>query len=169
MKIPAITFAAYSGSGKTTYLSSLIPQLKKLGLRIAVIKHDGHDFQMDTPGTDTYRLSAAGADTVAIICQKKSAIIQNTAPSLEHLVASIDNVDLILAEGFKRGPFPKIALYRQTSGHPLAIPAEICLAVVSDVPLEVPCPVFPLDDPAPMAAFLVDWLKRQKGDCIYVH
>lgn len=164
MAIPVISFAAYSGSGKTTYLTSLIPCLKDLGLRIAVIKHDGHDFQMDRPGTDTHRLAAAGADTVAIVSQKKFALIQHSPPSVEDIAARIQDVDLILTEGFKHGPFPKIALYRQASEQPLAVPADACLAIVSDVPLDAPCPVFPLDDPKPMAVFLGEQLMQKKGD-----
>ncbi|MDR3983221.1 MAG: molybdopterin-guanine dinucleotide biosynthesis protein B [Dysosmobacter sp.] len=164
MAIPVISFAAYSGSGKTAYLTSLIPCLKDLGLRIAVIKHDGHDFQMDRPGTDTHRLAAAGADTVAIVSQKKFALIQHSPPFIEDIAARIQDVDLILTEGFKHGPFPKIALYRQASGQPLAVPADACLAIVSDVPLDVPCPVFPLDDPKPLAVFLREQLMQKKGD-----
>ena len=163
MESPTITFAAYSRSGKTTYLSALIPCLKELGLRVAVVKHDGHDFQMDWPGTDTQRLSAAGADAVVIVSREKFAVIQHSPPPVQDIVSNIRGVDLILTEGFKHGPFPEIALYREASGQPLAVPPDSCLAVVSDVPLAVSCPVFPLDDPRPMAAFLMDWLNRQRG------
>lgn len=164
MKTPVVTFAAYSGSGKTTYLSTLIPKLKSLGLHVAVIKHDGHEFQIDRPGTDTSRLYAAGADTVAIASANQLAIIRRASLAVADIVPEIQGTDLILTEGFKHGPFPKVALYRKASGKPLAVPAENCLAIVSDVPMEAPCPVFPLNDPEPMAAFLADWLKQQKGD-----
>lgn len=162
MKIPVITFAAYSGTGKTTYLESLLPCLKSLGLRVAVIKHDGHDFDMDRPGTDTYRLAAAGADTVAIVSQKKFVIIQQSVPSVEKIIAGISGVDLILTEGFKHGPYPKIALYRKEAGTALAADPRDCLAIVSDVSVQAPCPLFPLSDPRPLAEYLAV-LCRNKG------
>ena len=162
MAIPVITFAAYSNTGKTTYLEKLLPCLKAGGVRVAVIKHDGHDFRMDTPGTDTSRIAAAGADVVAIVSRRQFAWVEQRSPSVEEIVERITGVDLILTEGFKHGPYPKIALYRAASGQPLAAAPEECLALVSDTPLEAACPVFPLDDPAPMAEYLIG-LAAQAG------
>lgn len=162
MQVPVITFAAYSGTGKTTYLEKLLPCLKASGLRVAVIKHDGHDFQMDTPGTDTFRLAEAGADTVAIVSGQRFALLERRSPAVEEIVERITGVDLILTEGFKRGPYPKIALYRAVSGKPLAAEPEDCLAVVTDTPLKAACPVFPLEDPGPLAAYLIDFVKQKK-------
>ena len=88
---------------------------------------------------------------------------------LEETARHFEGVDLVLTEGYKSGPFPKIALYRQASGKPLAVPADTCLAIVSDAWLDVPCPIFPLDDPDPMAAFLVEWLMEKKGDRLYAN
>lgn len=167
--VPIITFAAWSGTGKTTYLEKLLPRLKAYGLRVGVLKHDAHGFDMDTPGTDTDRLTRSGADAVAIASPGGFAYLEWRPMELEEIARYFHGMDLVLTEGYKSGPFPKIALYRRSSGQPLAVPADTCLAIVSDAPLEAPCPVFPLDDPAPMAAFLVDWLMEKKGDWLYVH
>lgn len=162
MPVPAVTFAAWSNTGKTTYLEKLIPCLRAAGLRVAVVKHDGHAFQMDRPGTDTSRLAAAGAEAVGIVSAGQFAWIQRETVPLEALVERITGVDLVLTEGFKRGPYPKIALYREDSGKGLAVEPGACLAIVSDAPLEAPCPVFPLEDPAPLAEFLLRWLKEER-------
>lgn len=162
MRIPVITFAAYSGVGKTTYLEKLLPCLKAAGVRVAVIKHDGHDFQMDRPGSDTFRLAEAGADTVAIVSSRKFALLERRGLEVEEIVSRINGVDLILTEGFKHGPYPKIALYRKDAKKPLAAELPECLAIVTDTPVEAPCPVFPLDDPQPLAAYLISMLDLGK-------
>lgn len=160
MQIPVITFAAYSGTGKTTYLEKLLPCLKTVGLRVAVVKHDGHNFQLDMPGSDTCRLSDAGADAVAIVSSQKFALLEPRSLDVDEIVHRIMDVDLILTEGFKHGPYPKIALYRKESGQPLAVEAADCLAIVSDTPIEAPCPVFPLNTPEPLAAYLIHLCHR---------
>ena len=152
--LPVFSLCAWSGTGKSQYLEGLIACLKARGLRVAAVKHDGHGFQMDTPGKDTWRLAQAGADVVAIASPTAAAVLSYRPTPLSRLVESIRDVDLILIEGDKSGPWPRIALYRAASGKPLAAEPEDCLAVVSDVPLAVPCPLFPLDDPAPLAEFL---------------
>ena len=164
MSVPVIAFAAWSNTGKTTYLERLIPLLKEAGLRVGVLKHDGHGFALDSEGSDTDRLARAGADAAAIASPFAFAYMEQRPVAPEDAVRHFQNVDLILAEGYKNGPFPTIALYREASGKPLAVPAEVCLAIVSDTPLEAPCPVLPLEDPAPMAAFLMRWMSRQRGD-----
>ena len=162
--VPVVTIAAWSGTGKTTYLEKLLPCLKGYGIRVGVLKHDGHGFDMDTPGTDTDRLSRTGAHAVAICSPSGFAYLERRPMEPQEALCHFAGMDLVMTEGYKNGPFPKIALYRKASGKPLAVPAENCLAVVSDVPLNISCPVFPLADPNPVAAFLVEWLKQQKGD-----
>ncbi len=162
MEIPVITFAAYSGVGKTTYLERLLPCLKASGLRVAVIKHDGHDFQMDRPGTDTCRMAEAGADAVAIVSGQRFALLERRSLTVEEMVSRITDVDLILTEGFKHGPYPKVALYRMASGKPLALDAKDCLAIVTDTPMAADCPIFPLNDPEPLAAYLISKLDLKK-------
>lgn len=156
-----ITFAAWSHTGKTTYLEKLIPELKKMGLRVAIIKHDVHDLQLDVEGTDSWRLMAAGADTAAVVSSNQLVVMDRRRRELEEIISHLSDADLILTEGYKHGPYPRIALFRSGSGKPLAVPPEECLAIVSDVPVDAPCPVFPLDDARPLAQYLLAWLKTR--------
>ena len=169
MPVPVFTFAACSNTGKTTYLEKLIPRLKAAGLRIAVVKHDAHDFQIDQPGKDTWRFAQAGADVVAIASGSRYAMMAYRPATLEDILRQIRDVDLVLTEGFKKEGCPKIALYRAGSGKELAVPPEDCFAVVSDTAMEAPCPVFPLDDPAPLADYLLRTLKRTEENHVDQH
>lgn len=159
MHPPVLSFTAYSNTGKTTYLEKLIPCLKKAGLRIAVIKHDGHDFQADIKGKDSWRFAQAGAEVVAVASGARFALFQYGPVDVDTIVAHITDVDLIITEGYKHGPFPKIALFRAGSGKGLSVPAEECLAIVGDYRERVSCPVFPLDDPQPLAKHLLQLLR----------
>lgn len=159
MLAPVLTFTAYSNTGKTTYLEKLIPCLKRAGLKIAVLKHDGHDFQADIEGKDSWRFARAGADMVAVASEKRFALFQYHSASIENILSYFSNVDLIITEGYKQGPFPKVALYRADSGRGLSVPPESCLAIVGDYPKEVSCPVFPLDDPQPLTDYLLHLLQ----------
>ena len=96
MGIPVLTFTAYSNTGKTTYLEKLIPCLKSAGLRIAVIKHDAHDFQADIEGKDSWRFAQAGADIVAVASKRQFALFQYSSFDLSAIITQIHNVDLIL-------------------------------------------------------------------------
>lgn len=151
--IPIFSLVAYSGTGKTTFLEKLIPELKRRGLRVAVVKHDGHDFQMDQPGKDTWRMTQAGADVTAILSDTHAAVLENRPLSPEEMIARIQDVDLILTEGFKHGPWPKILLCRQGAGAP-PIPPETCWAVVSEVEGPEACPRFDLEDAGGLAELL---------------
>ncbi len=152
--IPVYTIAAYSGTGKTTYLERLIPALRTRGLRVAIVKHDAHEFDIDRKGKDSWRFTQAGAEVTAVVSGTKAAWIESRPLEMDAVLSRIRDVDLILTEGYKSGPWPKIGLYRQGAGKGLALPLAECVAVVSDVPLQAPCPVFPLGDPEPLA----DWL-----------
>ena len=159
---PVITFAALSGTGKTTFLEKLIPVLKTRGLRVAVIKHDAHHFEMDKPGKDTYRFTAAGADAVVISNREKLALLERLDGelSLDEIVSRLPEADLVLTEGYKRSRYPKIALYRASLNRPLAVPEEELMAVLTDEPLDVSVPQLSLEDPAPCADLLMDYLRR---------
>jgi len=142
---PLLGFAAYSGTGKTTLLLKLIPELKQRGLRIAVIKHAHHNFDMDTPGKDSYELRKAGAVPMLICSSKRTVItIDNEIekdPQLQEILTHIpaDSVDMILVEGFKKWPFSKIELHRETTDKPLMYPDDeniIAIAHDSDTPLK---------------------------------
>lgn len=164
MVVPVFTVTAYSNTGKTTYLEKLIPCLKRLGLRAAAVKHDGHDFQADTEGKDSWRLAQAGAEVVAVASREKLALFQYRPASLEDILSHISGVDVILTEGYKSGPYPKIALFRPDTGKGLSVPAEECLAIVGDYPEPAPCPVFPLEDAMPLAEFLAGLVSRRTDE-----
>ncbi|RDH84885.1 MAG: molybdopterin-guanine dinucleotide biosynthesis protein B [endosymbiont of Galathealinum brachiosum] len=127
---PLLGFAAFSGTGKTTLLLKLIPELKQRGLRIAVIKHAHHNFDMDTPGKDSYELRKAGAVPMLICSSKRTVItIENETeadPTLQQMLTHIpaDSIDMILVEGFKKWPFDKIELHRESTGKPLMYPDD---------------------------------------------
>lgn len=109
-----IQFAGYKNTGKTTWVCRMTERFKQAGRRVGTIKHDAHDFQMDTPGTDTWKHQASGADVTAITSSKRSAIIKHTAETLEALIESMKNeVDVILVEGFKSADYPKVILARE--------------------------------------------------------
>ena len=169
MDTPVFIFAAYSNVGKTTYLERLIPYLKEAGLRVGVVKHDAHDFQLDIQGKDTWRFAAAGADTVAIASASHFALFRQCAPSLEEILTQFTDVDLILVEGFKQASYPKIALFRADSGKPLAADPSSCVAIVTDTAVEADCPCFPLDDPKSLAEHLLRTLNPEGDDFPHVY
>lgn len=152
--IPVFSIVAWSGTGKTTYLEKLLPCLAELGLRAAVVKHDGHDFTMDHDGTDTDRLTKAGAAITAIFSENHSAILYNRPLAPESIMEQITDVDLILTEGFKNGMWPKILLYRTAKGGEPAADPDKCAAVVTDKWFVTNTPQFDPDKPEDLARFL---------------
>lgn len=165
---PLIGFAAFSGTGKTTLLEQLLPLLCAHGLRIALIKHAHHTFDIDHPGKDSYRLRKAGAQQMLIASRCRRALITETPdahaePGLAALLLELDTgqLDLILVEGFKLERFPKIELHRPTLGHPLLAPDDdTIIAVATDAPLASPIGVAQLDinQPAQIAQFVLDYI-----------
>jgi molybdopterin-guanine dinucleotide biosynthesis protein MobB len=122
---PVISVVAKSGSGKTTLLVKLIAELKARGYRVGAIKHDAHHFDIDHEGKDSWRLTNAGADTMLITSPAKIALVKKNpageAPPLEQLLAAyFPDVDLVLAEGFKRYALPKIEVHRQERSETLS-------------------------------------------------
>ena len=113
--IPIVSVVGKSNAGKTTLLEKLIPELKRRGYRVATVKHDAHSFEMDEPGKDTWRHRQAGADVVVISSKDKMAMIRRVDEelSLLEIADTITGVDIILTEGFKRGPAPKIEVSRR--------------------------------------------------------
>lgn len=125
--LPLLGFAAWSGTGKTTLLEQLIPLLVDRGLRIGVLKHAHHDFDIDQPGKDSYRLRKAGAQQMMVASRRRHARIIETElaeADFRQLLASFDQteLDLLLVEGFKHEHFPKIELHRAEIGKPLLFP-----------------------------------------------
>lgn len=165
-KVPILGFAAYSGTGKTTLLTQLIPILKYQGIRIGLIKHSHHNFQIDQPGKDSFRLREAGASPVMLVSTHRRAIITEfhtiTEPVLDEQLSALDqsNLDLILVEGFKAAQFPKIELHRHSMGTPLLYPNDpSIIAVASDSILDVPSTLVQLDLNQPK--LIADFISQQ--------
>ncbi|MEQ1545368.1 molybdopterin-guanine dinucleotide biosynthesis protein B [Methyloglobulus sp.] len=144
-KVPILGFAAFSGTGKTTLLTQLIPILTQDGLRVGLIKHSHHNFQIDQPGKDSFRLREAGASPVMLVSTHRRAIITefqtNREPALDEQLLAFDQseLDLILVEGFKATQFPKIELHRSSLNKPLLYPNDPnIIAIATDTPLVTP-------------------------------
>ncbi len=158
---PVLTFVAHSGTGKTTLLEKVILELTGRGWTIGALKHDAHRFDIDHPGKDSWRLAEAGAAMTAISSDDKSAIIHRheMPPTLEQILHPFQGqVDLVLTEGFKQSALPKIEVFRKELARPMLCRGEqtdpTLLAFASDTGLELDVPVFPLDDPYPLADFI---------------
>jgi len=151
-RVPILGFAAYSGTGKTTLLTRLIPLLKKSGLKPGVIKHSHHNFEIDQPGKDSFRLRTAGATPVMLVSTHRRAIITEfenmTEPKLDDQLKVFDqsSINLILVEGFKTENFPKIELHRPSLKKPLIFPNDSSIfAVATDQPIKTPAHLDQLD------------------------
>lgn len=154
---PIVSVVGTSNVGKTTFLVKLIGELKARGYRVAVIKHNVHDFEIDHPGKDTYRHAEAGADAVVIASSHKMAMVKRLEEELSlHDIVSMlgPGYDLVLTEGYKRGPFPKIEVSRKAHSAGLISSEEELIAVVTDNEFAVDRPHFDLDDAAGVADFL---------------
>ncbi len=161
---PVLGFAAYSGTGKTHLLSRLIPILKQTGLGIGVIKFSHHDFEIDQPGKDSYRIRAAGATPVMLVSPYRRAVISEFEPPREiNLQEQLqqfpgEGVDLILVEGFRDAVFSKIELHRPLLGKPLLYPHDKnIIALASDQRVSTPedLPWLDLNDAQAIAAFIM--------------
>lgn len=161
-----VGFAGYSGSGKTTLVEQLIPALRFRGLRVSVIKHAHHSFDIDHPGKDTWRHREAGALEVVAASPRRMVVMREYAEFTEHdvhgLIARLGApVDWVLVEGFKRSGLPKIEVWREASGQPLIHPREALVrAIATDSPGALPAdpgrPVLDLNRADDVAAWLVD-------------
>ena len=158
--IPIVSFVAYSGTGKTTFLERLIPKLKARGLKIAIVKHDGHRFEIDHEGKDSDRFTKAGADVTGLISSEKAVLMENRQTDPEDFLKKIDGVDPILTEGFKQGPWPKIMLHRKGNGKPMPLLPEECLAVISDAEVMDCKNLFTLEETEKTADFLFRYVQN---------
>ncbi len=167
--IPLMGFAAWSGTGKTTLLVNLLGIFTARGLRVGVVKHAHHTFEIDYPGKDSYELRKAGASQVLIGSRKRWALLvehqdEDDKPRdkpLEYHIRHLDleHLDLILVEGFKPEAIPKIELHRPSLGHDLLYPGdESIIAVATDAELSVATdlPLLNLNDPQQIAQFIID-------------
>ena len=151
-QVPILGFAAFSGTGKTTLLTQIIPMLKLHGLRIGLIKHSHHSFQIDQPGKDSFRLREAGASPVMLVSSHRRAIITEYEVAREPVLADEllllpqSELDLILVEGFKATAFPKIELHRPSLNKPLLYPNDPnIIAIASDFAIDTPPGLVQLD------------------------
>ena len=174
-RVPVIGVAAYSGTGKTTLLRKVLPQLRAQGMRVAVVKHAHHSFDTDVPGKDSYELRKAGATQMLVASRHRWALVTETGdaaePQLEELLARLDqaSLDLILVEGFKAEAFPKIELHRPSLGHPLLYPLDKSIvAIASDAPLarKPAITLLDLNRPEQITAFIADRVRRTMPDPI---
>jgi len=155
-------FAGYSGSGKTTLLEKLIPLLTQHGLRISVIKHAHHDFDIDQPGKDSYRHRAAGAGEVLIASSQRWAIMHElraeTEPTLQNLCRRLAPCDLVLVEGYKFAHIPKLEVHRKAALHPYLYPLDKhIIALVTDHPHTTSLPILNMNDPQQIVAFIMKY------------
>ncbi len=151
----------WSGSGKTTLMTDLVPKLIASGLTVSTVKHTHHDIEIDKPGKDSHRHREAGATEVVITSPVRWALVHELRdqpePEMDSLLERMADVDLILVEGFKSHPFPKLEVHRSTTGKSLLAENDpTIVAVASDVPLpDLPIPRLPLDDIDAVAQFIV--------------
>lgn len=170
VKVPMVGFCAWSGTGKTTLLTRLIPLLVAQGLRVGVVKHAHHSFDIDYPGKDSYELRAAGASQMLIASRKRTALIteledRQNEPSLADALAQLNmqEIDLILVEGFKHEPYRKIELHRPALHKPLLFPDDPnIVAVASDaaIPEIHTIPALDLNNPEQIMQFIIDHILR---------
>ncbi|MBG6072624.1 MULTISPECIES: molybdopterin-guanine dinucleotide biosynthesis protein B [unclassified Polaromonas] len=161
-----VGFAGYSGSGKTTLVEKLIPVLKLRGLRVSVVKHAHHKFDIDHPGKDTFRHRQAGAFEVVVASQNRLALIrefeQPAELTVHQLIAELyEGVDWVLVEGFKHSDLTKIEVWRASSGKPTRYADDdYVVAIATDSPGQLPTatlrPVLDLNDAEAVADFLVN-------------
>ena len=174
MRSFALGIAGYSGGGKTTLIEKLIPVLKSRGIKVAVVKHDAHGFQMDHEGKDTYRFGAAGADRVMISSAASGfAEIDKSPRSLEEMLRGIDDMDIVIVEGYKGADIPK--MYVMTERNEYREPDDIAKAeaIITDAPKRFESSgktVFDIDDVCSIADFIYKKVdKKAVGDMEFTH
>jgi len=166
---PVLGFAAYSGTGKTTLLEKLLPLLTAEGLRIGMIKHAHHNFDIDKEGKDSYRLRHAGAKQMLIASKNRWALMtetpdQDSDPDLQKLINKLDQsqLDLILVEGFKHIPFDKIELHRSETNKPFLHPNDnsiIAIATNKSSTVSTQLPLLDINKPDSIASFILQGIK----------
>jgi molybdopterin-guanine dinucleotide biosynthesis protein B len=154
-----IGLSGWSGAGKTTLLTRLIPYFREHGLRVSVIKHAHHSFDVDIPGKDSWLHREAGAAEVLVSSGQRWALMHELRgadePKLPELLTKLSRVDLVIVEGFKREPHRKIEVHRAANGKPPLFPDDPWIAgIASDTKLETQLPVAHLDDIPAVAAML---------------
>jgi molybdopterin-guanine dinucleotide biosynthesis protein B len=155
--------AGYSGSGKTTLLEKLIPLMVLEGLRVSVLKHAHHRFDVDRPGKDSYRHREAGASEVLISGGERWVLMNELRgapePTLDVLLRKFTPCDLVFVEGFKSQPLPKLEVHRHGAGRPLLYPGDPdIVAIATDEPLDTTLPQLDVNHPEAVAVFILNYL-----------
>jgi molybdopterin-guanine dinucleotide biosynthesis protein B len=168
-KQPVMGIMGRSGSGKTTLLSDLIPILTKRGLSVSTVKHTHHGFDVDKPGKDSYRHREAGAKEVLLTSANRWALLhevgEDKEPDMQDMIARMSPVDVVLVEGFKKHDFPKIEVFRPSTGNGLLGGGDqsvVAIATDDQTHLSlrnVQCRLLDLDNIEVIADFIVDYLK----------
>jgi molybdopterin-guanine dinucleotide biosynthesis adapter protein len=161
MKI--IGIAGYSGSGKTTLIEKVIPVLVGEGLRVSLIKHAHHEFDVDQPGKDSYRHRHAGCTEVLVSSSERWALMHElrgaAEPTLQEQLRHLSACDLVIVEGYKKEPFPKVEVHRRAGHSPLLYPDDAhVVAVATDEPLDTTLPQLDIGEAAAVARFIIQYL-----------
>ncbi len=167
-QVKMLGFAAYSGTGKTTLLTQVIPLLVQSGLRVAVIKHSHHDFEIDKPGKDSYQLHHAGSSQTLITSKYRSALITENIPQQELSVhqamqrLDLTQTDLVLVEGFRDEPnLPCIVCHRSILNKPLLHQNDKkVIAIACDDALDSPLTQLDINNPQQVAEFIINWINK---------
>ncbi|EGR2839520.1 bifunctional molybdopterin-guanine dinucleotide biosynthesis adaptor protein MobB/molybdopterin molybdotransferase MoeA [Vibrio cholerae] len=173
--LPLLGFAAYSGTGKTTLLEALLPKLTATGLRIGLLKHAHHDFDVDKPGKDSYRLRKAGASQMLIASRNRHALMTETPDAeaeFDYLLTRFDaeKLDVILVEGCKNIAFPKIELHRAEVGKPWLYPHDKnIIAIAADETVATDLPQMHINDLDAIADFVLDYVNKWRAQQIQPH
>jgi molybdopterin-guanine dinucleotide biosynthesis protein B len=161
-------FAGYSGSGKTTLIERVIPLFVERGMKVSLIKHVHHRFDIDRPGKDSFRHREAGCTQVLLTSDRRWALMHELRgepePTLDEQLKLLAPCDLVLVEGFKDSPVPKIEVYRPTHGGPPLYPNNpSIIAVASDEVLPTALPQLDINDPRHVADFILIFLASHAG------
>ncbi len=154
-------FAGYSGSGKTTLIENIIPVLVKRGLRVSLVKHAHHAFDVDQPGKDSYRHRQAGASEVMLTSARRWILMhENTdqpEPELPEQLARMSPCDIVLIEGFKKQPIPKLEIHRKAHNVPFLFDGDPhIVGIATDELLQTELPLFGLNDYEALSAFVLE-------------
>jgi molybdopterin-guanine dinucleotide biosynthesis protein B len=160
-------FAGWSGSGKTTLIEQVIPRFVLAGLKVSLIKHAHHRFDVDHPGKDSYRVREAGCSEVLVTSRQRWALMHEARgepeTTLEEQIARMSPCDLLLIEGYKYYPLPKLEIYREANGKPLLYPEdEHIVALATDTPVQSRLPQFNIEDYDAIAAFVLDTMELKR-------
>jgi molybdopterin-guanine dinucleotide biosynthesis protein B len=153
-------FAGWSGGGKTTLIEQLVPRFVGAGLTVSLVKHAHHSFEVDQPGKDSYRHRAAGCQEVIVSSEKRWVVMHELRgepePGLDEQLKRASPCDLLLVEGYKHYPMPKLEIYRAANAKPFLHPDDPhIVAIAADVRLETELPQFGLSDYDRIADFIL--------------